>query len=990
MNLFGRLRSPIDRAPVEPLPTEVLAALVNDLYSVLWSFVSGATTAALVGGIAAWRTGSPWLTGLTIGTIVVAAIRSLITIAYRKDKRAIGGDAAAVRRWERWYAFGASAYAACLGGLCFVAFAFTDDPISHLLLNANAIGYTAGATARNSSRPRIAIAQLSLILLPITIGSAFHPGSAYTVLSLITFMYYLATLEIAQYLGRNRVRLLLATRALAEQNFRFDTALANMPHGLCMFDAQLSLMVWNKRFCQLYGIRPEALSPGITVREMIELSAARGNHPDRKVADMVAEYERRLTSGVASFSKRPLPNGRMMALSQQPMAGGGAVVIFEEVTEREQAEERARFLATHDNLTGLPNRLVFDQAVSDAVKVGRRYDQQFAVMFVDLDSFKIINDTLGHVAGDSMLIEVADRLKQCVRESDIVARFGGDEFVILLRDVADANQVRTVARKILSTVVKPLTIRGQEYRVTASIGISMFPSDADDEESLTKNADAAMYAAKEEGRNNIRFHTKEMKTQSIERLMLETSLQQAIERNELLLYYQPKQDLSRDSISGVEALLRWNHPDLGLLPPSRFISIAEETGLIVPIGKWVLETACAQNMAWQRQGLRAIRIAVNLSPRQFAHPNLLDDIGAALEKSGMPPELLELEITESKVMQNVEHTLEVLTSLKSLGIKLAIDDFGTGYSSMSLVKKFPIDVLKIDRSFVREITSDGEDKAIADAIIALGRALDRTIVAEGVETIEQEAFLRAHNCDEIQGYLISKPVPADELAALLGKPAMAEDTNSNSSYSLIASATQHPAGFERQARSSAVPTRTPAKWFDDPKLQNALFKDAIENMDHGLSMFDRDNRLMVANRRFAEMYSLPGALVVPGVHLLDIVKLAVKTGVFDGEAVIQGTSDTLKAMAHQKSVDRIWRVTSGRIIAFTITMLDGGRWLAVHKDITDEHDAKRKLTESEQRFRDFTSVASDWCWETDKDHKFTFFTDAFEAFTGISPKVMLG
>jgi diguanylate cyclase (GGDEF)-like protein len=489
---------------------------------------------------------------------------------------------------------------------------------------------------------------------------------------------------------------------------------------------------------------------------------------------MVAEYERRLTSGVASYSKGPLPNGRTIALSNQPMAGGGMVVVFEEVTGREQAEERARFLATHDNLTGLPNRLLFEQAVSDAVKVGRRYGQQFAVMFVDLDRFKIINDTLGHVAGDSMLIEVANRLKQCVRESDVVVRFGGDEFVILLREVSDSNQARTVARKILSTVVKPLTIRGQQYRVTASIGISMFPSDAQDEESLTKNADAAMYAAKEDGRNNILFHSQEMKTQSIERLMLETSLQQAIERNELLLYYQPKQDLSHGSISGVEALLRWHHPDLGLLQPNRFIPLAEETGLIVPIGKWVLETACAQNMAWQREGLPAIRVAVNLSPRQFVDPNLLDDIGAALEKSGMPPELLELEITESMVIQNVEHTLHVLTAIKSLGIKLAIDDFGTGYSSMSLVKNFPIDVLKIDRSFVRNIASDGEDKAIADAIIALGRALNLTIVAEGVETVEQEAFLRAHNCDEIQGYLISKPVPPDQFAAFLANHALAE------------------------------------------------------------------------------------------------------------------------------------------------------------------------------------------------------------------------
>jgi diguanylate cyclase (GGDEF)-like protein len=533
-------------------------------------------------------------------------------------------------------------------------------------------------------------------------------------------------------------------------------------------------LVWNKRFCDLYGIAPEALSQGITVREMIELSAAHGNHPDRRVADMVAEYERRLTSGVASYSKRPLPNGRIIALSNQPMPDGGAVVIFEDVTEREQAEARAQFLATHDELTGLPNRLVFGQAVSDAVKAGRRYGQEFAVIFADLDRFKIINDTLGHAAGDALLTEIANRLRQCVRESDVVARGGGDEFIILLREVSDANQVTTVARKILSIVVKPLTIHGQECRVTASIGISLFPSDAQDGETLVKNADAAMYAAKEDGRNAFRFHSQEIKNQSLERLMLETSLRRALERNELLLYYQPKRDLGRGGISGVEALLRWNHPDLGLLQPSRFIPLAEETGLIVPIGKWVLETACAQNMAWQRQGLPAIRIAVNLSPRQFADPNVLHDIRGALEKSGMPAQLLELEITESMVMQNVERTVRVLEAIKSLGITLAIDDFGTGYSSMSLVKKFPIDALKIDRSFVREIMNDCEDKAIADAIIALGRALNLTVVAEGVETAEQEAFQRAHNCDEIQGYLISKPVPADEFATFLANHAVAQ------------------------------------------------------------------------------------------------------------------------------------------------------------------------------------------------------------------------
>ena len=781
MELFGRLRLSANTASVEQPPTDVFAALIDDLYAPLASFMIGAAASAAVCGVTAWRTGNAWLTVLAVSMVAIATARAAVTLDYRRHKPTIAGDAAALRRWERWYEIGASVYAACLGGACFVVFAFTDDPVSHLLLNATSVGYTAGVTARNSSRPRVAVAQLSLILLPIAIGSALRGDTAYAVLSAVTLLYYLATIEIVRFLARYRLRLLLTTRekgelahSLAEQNFRFDTALANMSHGLCMFDTQRRLLVWNQRFCEIYGIAAEVLSPGITVRQMVELSAARGNHPDRTVAEIVAEIETWLTSGVVSHLKRPLPDGRIIALSHQPMPDGGVVVVFEDVTEREHAEARAQFLSTHDELTGLPNRLVFGQAVSEAVKAGRRYGQEFVVMFIDLDRFKIINDTLGHAAGDSLLTEIANRLRQCVRESDVVARVGGDEFVILLREVSDADQVATVARKILSIVVKPLKIHGQECRVTASIGISLFPSDAQDGETLIKNADAAMYAAKQEGRNDFRFHSAEIKTQSIERLMLETSLRRALERNELLLYYQPKRDLGRGGISGVEALLRWNHPDLGLLQPSRFIPLAEETGLIVPIGKWVLNAACAQNMAWQHQGLPAIRMAVNLSPRQFADPNLLADIRAALEKSGMPPQLLELEITESMVMQNVERAVRVLEAIKSIGITLAIDDFGTGYSSMSLVKKFPIDALKIDRSFVREIMNDSEDKAIADAIITLGRALNLTVVAEGVETAEQEAFLRAHNCDEIQGYLISRPVPADEFATFLANHTLME------------------------------------------------------------------------------------------------------------------------------------------------------------------------------------------------------------------------
>ncbi len=773
MRLFESLRSLVDPKSSGLVPIEISAALIDDLYSALRSLAIGAITGVLVGAIAASRTGSAWLSFLTVATACVALGRGLLTIEYYKRKSSIVGNGAALGRWERWYAVGAVAYGACLGSMCFVALLFTDDPFGQMLLTIHAVGFTAGTTARTSSRPWIAITQVSSILLPIALASAFRGGLVYMALSTIMFLYFLATIELSRYLGTNRLRLLLTTGELAEQNFRFDTALANMSHGLCMFDSTHRLVVWNKRFCEIYKVAPEVLSPGITIRDLIELIAASGNYPDETVNHIVAEIEARMESGALTHSRRVLPDGRIIALSYQPVIGGGTVVIFEDVTEREQAQERARFLATHDDLTGLPNRSVFAEAVNDAVRAGHRYGHVFAVMFMDLDRFKNINDTLGHAAGDVLLIETGKRLKECVRKCDVVARIGGDEFVILLREVSDQSQVATVARKVLAAVVEPLTVHGHECRITASIGISMFPADALDEESLIKNADAAMYLAKEDGRNGFRFHFQDITTQSIERLTLEASLRGALERNELLLHYQPKQDLRRGAISGVEALLRWQHPDLGLLPPSRFIQLAEETGLIVPIGKWVIETACAQNMAWQRQGLPALRIAVNLSPRQFADPGLLGDIDAALDNSGMVAELLELEITESMVMQNVERAMRVLKAIKGLGVMLAIDDFGTGYSSMSLLKKFPIDVLKIDRSFVREISNNSEDQAIDDAIIALGRALDLSIVAEGVETAEQEAFLRAHHCDQIQGYLVSKPLPPEEFAAFMANHTLA-------------------------------------------------------------------------------------------------------------------------------------------------------------------------------------------------------------------------
>lgn len=443
-----------------------------------------------------------------------------------------------------------------------------------------------------------------------------------------------------------------------------------------------------------------------------------------------------------------------------------ALENFDRADEKARADERIEYLASHDGLTRLPNRETFNELLRHAIEVAGRHQRQFALLFIDLDRFKVINDSLGHDAGDLLLIKIADRLRETLRSSDVIARLGGDEFVVILEET-DRADVETIAESLLSALGQPLQLSGHECHTTASIGIAMYPTDGSDAKTLTKNADMAMYLAKEDGKNGFRFYSGEIKAQSIERLPLENALRRALERDQFSLCYQPKINIASGQINGVEALLRWTHPDLGPVAPAQFIPLAEEIGLIVPIGRWVLKEACAQNMAWQCRGLRPVTMAVNLSPRQFADEHLLQDVDEALRLSGMPPALLQLEVTESMVMRNVSRTIRVLDAIQSRGIRLAIDDFGTGYSSMSLMKQFPIDTIKIDRSFVRDLARDSEDQAIAQAIISMGKALGMTVIAEGVETAEQEAFLRNHGCDEMQGFRLSKPLPPRELAELL-------------------------------------------------------------------------------------------------------------------------------------------------------------------------------------------------------------------------------
>ncbi|MDR3392834.1 MAG: EAL domain-containing protein [Sulfuriferula sp.] len=451
----------------------------------------------------------------------------------------------------------------------------------------------------------------------------------------------------------------------------------------------------------------------------------------------------------------------------------GAVQFYEgtvvDITERKYHEEELRYQASHDILTGLPNRMLLMDRIERAISRAKREEQKVAVVFVDLDHFKLINDSLGHHVGDRLLLEMASRLSSCIRSQDTVARLGGDEFVLVLTEQSDEPGVIHIIRRLLEVIAHPWIDEGHEYSLSCSIGVSCFPCDGNTADTLLQCADAAMYEAKDAGRNTFHFYTPALNQTVTERLELANDLRRALERDEFRVFYQPRVSVADGRIVGAEALIRWQHPEKGLIAPDSFIPTAEESGLIVPIGQWILNEACRQNRAWQDAGLPPISISVNLSPIQFRQPGLVDAVIGALSQSELAAKYLELELTESFFMQDAERINVAITALKGLGVALAIDDFGTGYSSLSYLKRFPVNHLKIDKSFVLEIDTNPDDAAIVRAIITLGHELGLQVVAEGVETQANYEFLKQHHCDEIQGYYFSRPVPAPTMELQLQK-----------------------------------------------------------------------------------------------------------------------------------------------------------------------------------------------------------------------------
>jgi diguanylate cyclase (GGDEF)-like protein len=472
-----------------------------------------------------------------------------------------------------------------------------------------------------------------------------------------------------------------------------------------------------------------------------------------------------LQTGARGFLLKSEATTRMLVTTLGAALGSHRTII-----QLNMARERARHLATHDQLTNLANRSLFSDRLKQAVASARRNGQKLAVLFLDLDGFKMINDTLGHAMGDGLLRGIAGQLNACLRESDTAARLGGDEFAVLLTHLTSELDAARVAEKIVNSIGKPMTLGRRSFVTTASIGIATFPRNGTEPEELVKKADTAMYHAKQQGRNRFEFYTQDMNAAVVRRVALESRLRTAAEDGGLILHYQPQFDLRRERLIGSEALLRWQHPDLGLLPPIQFLPLAEETGLIVPIGEWVLRTACRQNAAWQKMGHRSFRVSVNVSSQQLRERGFAAIVRSALDESGLSPDYLELEITESSLVENVEETINTLRVLKKLGVHLSLDDFGTGYSALSYLKFLPIDILKIDQSFVRSLTSYPADATITEAIVRMAQGLSLTTVAEGVETMEQLLLLGSYGCNRMQGYLFGKPVPPDEFVKLLANP----------------------------------------------------------------------------------------------------------------------------------------------------------------------------------------------------------------------------
>jgi diguanylate cyclase (GGDEF)-like protein len=742
------------------MPPSIYAALIDSLFQDPGPLFAGALCAAAGAIMTAVKTGNPWLWPCVALLVVTGAVRALDMRQYRQ--RSCGLTSKEAARWEVRYQFGAMLYAAALGLWCVVTLLGSSDAVAHMIAISVTLCYVAAGGCRTYGRPWIFHVQMLLACGPLTLALALYGSPYYFGMAVLNVLFFLALKHISTSLQKIFVRALVAREREAALASQFDTALNNMPHGLCMFRADGRLAVVNHRFTAMMNLRDDLVHRGAGAPDIIDacvgagsLSAASGRMIVSEIGNSQAKDIITTDSSAAS--------GRSLAWTFQSMAGGGTVVLVEDITERKNAEARISHLARYDELTALPNRVNFRDEIERLLAISHSAERLSALLFVDLDQFKQVNDTLGHPCGDQLLCAVADRLREMLRPEDFVARFGGDEFVVFQQNILSNEDAAGLARRIVDRLSERYKIDNHLVEIGASVGIAMTSPAGISADTLLKNADMALYRAKADGRGTFCFFRDEM-AQTVEaRRILELDLRKALAHEEFELFYQPLVNLKSGRIATCEALLRWNHPVRGTVSPIDIIPVAEDMGLIVDLGRWILRKACMECMKWPER----VSVAVNFSPQQFHQRDVLSEVRYALEVSGLPAHRLEIEITESSLLRNTQLTHDVLSQLHMIGVRISLDDFGTGYSSLSYLHNFPLQKVKIDRSFLEGIDSD-RPLTLLRGVARLSADLGMSVVVEGIETNEQLELISVDGTvSEAQGYLFSRPVPAVRIRQLL-------------------------------------------------------------------------------------------------------------------------------------------------------------------------------------------------------------------------------
>ena len=743
------------------MPAEVYIPLVDSLYSETRTLFLGSLAVSLAVLLTAFKAADATLYATWFALISIATVR-LLTMSRYAHHRAQLTKAAEARRWELGYVVGAAAFVGVLGAWCVAAFMTTQDPFVRLVSVGSTLAYMIGISGRNFGSARVVAVLTAIVGGEIAIALLLTRDPWYSIFALLLSAFFISFKFISDRLRKTLLDAVISAREVTLLATRFDTALNNMPHGLCMFDANLRVAVTNKRLAEVLGINAHLDGRGETVREFVLNCVDAGSILRSQVDEFAAAIEKRLKGGDATGFNFQKQDGRTLSLTFQSMKNGGSVVLVEDITERKSAEARISHLARYDALTGLPNRVFLREQMENALVAAG--SNPVAVMFVDLDQFKQVNDTLGHPRGDILLRSVADRLRHLVRSTDVVARFGGDEFVIVQTPVAGSDEAAALARRVVAALSETYEVDGHQVVIGASVGIAMSPRDATGPDHLLKIADMALYWAKADQRGTWRFFEPEMDVRAHARRSLELDLRHALANNSFQVFYQPLFDLKTKRVSTCEALVRWPHPLRGMISPAEFVPVAEEMGLIVDLGKWVLREACKTCAQWPE----GVRVAVNLSASQFQRGDVVRTIKEALAETGLDPNRLEMEITETVLFQNTRQTQSLLHQIRDLGVRISLDDFGTGYSSLSYLQSLPLNKVKIDRSFIEGLESGERALVLLRGIARLSAELGLSVTVEGIETAEQLALISAEDTvTEAQGWLFAPALPAKEVQLLL-------------------------------------------------------------------------------------------------------------------------------------------------------------------------------------------------------------------------------